>query len=103
MSFPGGSVNKESTCNAGDQGSNPGAARSPGEGNGNLLQYSCLENYMDKKSLTGYSPWCHKESDTTGQLTHTDEENESIREKMESWVPRGSGKKPGGAFHESGN
>ena len=65
MNFPGGSDSKESTCNAGDWGSNPGAGRSPGEGNSNLLQYSCLENYMDKKSLTGYSPWDCKESDTT--------------------------------------
>ena len=45
--FPGGSVGKESACNAGDPGSIPGLGRSPGEGNGNLLQYSCLENPMD--------------------------------------------------------
>ena len=42
--FPGGSVGKESACNAGDLGSIPGSGRSPGEGNGNPLQYSCLEN-----------------------------------------------------------
>ena len=42
--FPGGSDGKESACNAGDQGSIPGSGRSPGEGNGNPLQYSCLEN-----------------------------------------------------------
>ena len=42
--FPGGSDGKESACNAGDLGSIPGLGRSSGEGNGNLLQYSCLEN-----------------------------------------------------------
>ena len=46
-SFPGGSDGIESACNAGDLGSNPGSWRSPGEGNGNPLQYSCLENFMD--------------------------------------------------------
>ena len=47
-----------------------GLGRSPGEGNGNLLQYSCLENSMERR-LVGYSPWGGKESDTTKQLTHT--------------------------------
>ena len=47
MSFPGGSGGKESACNAGDLGLIPGPGRSPGEGNGNPLQYSCLENSMD--------------------------------------------------------
>ena len=47
LSFPGGSDRKESACNAGDLGSVPGLARSPGGGNGNPLQYSCLENPMD--------------------------------------------------------
>ena len=46
--FPGGSDNKESACNAGDPGSIPGSGRSLGEGNGNSLQYSCLENPMDR-------------------------------------------------------
>ena len=45
--FPGGSEGKASACNVGDLGSIPGSGRSPGEGNGNLLQYSCLENSMD--------------------------------------------------------
>ena len=44
--FPDGSDGKESACNAGDLGSIPGSGRSPGEGNGNPLQYSCLENPM---------------------------------------------------------
>ena len=46
--FPGGSADKESTCNAGDLGSIPGLGRSPGGGNGNPLQYSCLGNPMDR-------------------------------------------------------
>ena len=45
--FPGGSDSKESACNVGDSGSIPGSGRSPGEGNGNTLQCSCLENPMD--------------------------------------------------------
>ena len=46
--FPGGSVGKESACSAGDQGSIPGLGRSPGGGHGNPLQYSFLENPMDR-------------------------------------------------------
>ena len=46
--FPGGSVSKESTCNVGDLGLIPELGRSPGEGNSNALQYSCLENPMDR-------------------------------------------------------
>ena len=46
--FPGGSDGKESACNAGDLGSIPGLGRSSGEGNGYPLQYSCLENSMDR-------------------------------------------------------
>ena len=45
--FPGGSDGKEFACNAGDPGSIPGLGRSPGEGNSNPLQYSCLENPID--------------------------------------------------------
>ena len=45
--FPGGSDGKVSVRNVGDPGSIPGSGRSPGEGNGNPLQYSCLENSMD--------------------------------------------------------
>ena len=50
--FPGGSDDKASACNVGDPGSIPGSGRSPGEGNGNPLQYSCLENSMEGGS------WC---------------------------------------------
>ena len=48
QSFPGGSDCKASACNVGDLGSIPGSGRSPGEGNGTPLQYSCLENPMDR-------------------------------------------------------
>ena len=48
MGFPGGPDSKGSTCNVGDLGSIPGLGRSPGEGNGNPLQYSCLEIPMDR-------------------------------------------------------
>ena len=46
--FPGGSDGKESACDAGDSGSVPGLGRSPGEGNGYQLQYSVLQNSMDR-------------------------------------------------------
>ena len=48
MGFPGGSDDKESVSNSGDLGSVSGSGRYPGEGNGNPLQYSCLENSMDR-------------------------------------------------------
>ena len=48
--FSCGSAGKESACNAGDLGSIHGLERSPGEGNGNPLQYSCLENPMDREA-----------------------------------------------------
>ena len=51
LGFSCSSVSKESACNAGDPGSIPGSRRSPGEGNGNPLQYSCLENPMDRGAL----------------------------------------------------
>ena len=48
MGFPGGSDGKESACSVGDLGLIPGLGRSPGEGNGNQLQLSCLENSMER-------------------------------------------------------
>ena len=51
-----------------DAGSIPGSGRFPGEGMATPLQYSCLENPVDR-SLAGYSPWGHKKSDMTEQLT----------------------------------
>ena len=67
--FPAGSDSKESTCNVGDLSSIPGLGRSPGGGHSNPLQYSCLENPHGQRSLAGYSPWGHKESDTSEQLS----------------------------------
>ena len=60
LGFPGGSDGKESVYDVEDPGSIPEWRRSPGEGNGNPLQYSCLGDPM-----ADYSPWGHKESDTT--------------------------------------
>ena len=65
---PGGSDGKVSPCNTGDPGLIPGLGRSPGEGNGNPLQYSCLGNPMDRGA---WQSWGCKESETTEQLTHT--------------------------------
>ena len=50
MGFPGGIVVKNLAANAGDMGSVPGSGRSPGGGNGNPLQYSCLDNPMDREA-----------------------------------------------------
>ena len=51
-----------------DLGSVPGSGKFPGGGNGNPLQYSCLENPHGQRSLVGFSPWGHKESDRTEHL-----------------------------------
>ena len=64
---------KESACDtedAGDPGSILGSGRSPGGGHGNPLQYSCLENPMDREAWRGYSPWGRKESDPTEATKH---------------------------------
>ena len=83
IGLPGGSNSKESACNVGDPGSIPGLGRAPREENGKPFLYSCLKNPMDggassvpeksrgQRSLVGYSPLGHKESDTTEELTHT--------------------------------
>ena len=60
MGFPGSSAGKESAYNAGDPSSIPGLGRSPGEGIGYPLQYSCLENPHGQRSLVGYTPWSHR-------------------------------------------
>ena len=56
LGFPGGSDGRESACNARDPDLIPGLGRSPGEGNGNRLQYSCLENSMDRGSWWATGP-----------------------------------------------
>ena len=65
LDFPGGSDGKVSVYNSGDLGLIPGSGRFPGEGNGNPLQYSCLESPMDGGA---WCPWGRKESDMTEQL-----------------------------------
>ena len=65
MGFPGGSVIKNLPTKAGDAGSIPGSGRSPGEGNGNPLQYSCLENPMDRGPWRAAVHEVAKESDMT--------------------------------------
>ena len=67
--LPGGSVAKESVCNAGDAGLIPGLGRSPGEGHGNPLQCSCLENPMGRGAWRATVHGVEKESDTTEWLT----------------------------------
>ena len=59
MGFPGGSDSKESACNAEDLGSISGSGRSPGEGNGSPLQYSCLENPIDRIAWQATMDYSH--------------------------------------------
>ena len=66
--LPNGSVGKESACNAGDPDLNPGMGRSPGGGNGKPLQYSCLENPMDRGAWQATN---HEVTDTTEGLSLT--------------------------------
>ena len=68
VGFPGSSEGKASACNVGDLGLVPGSGRSPGEGDGNPLQYSCLENSIDG-GLVGHSPSDPKESHMTKHFT----------------------------------
>ena len=67
--FLAGSDSKESACNAGDVGSIPGSGRSPGEGNGKPIQYSCLENFMDGGAWRATVHRVAKELDMTDQLS----------------------------------
>ena len=68
MDFPPGSNGTESACNMGDPDSIPGLGRSPGEGNGNPLQYSCLENPMDRRAW-----WATVHGVAEGQTQLSDE------------------------------
>ena len=70
MGFPAGSNGKEYVCNARALGSIPGLARSPGEGNGNPLQYSCLENPMDRG---GWRTTVHRKGFVNNQNAHKQE------------------------------
>ena len=71
MGFPGGSKDKASACNTGDLGLNPGSRRSPGEGNGNPLQYSCLENPMDGEAWQATAHGVAKSRTRLGDFTFT--------------------------------
>ena len=66
--FPGDSDGKESACNVGDLGSIPELETSLGGGYGKPLQYSCLKNSREERSLMGYSEWSHKELDKALEL-----------------------------------
>ena len=68
LKVSGGSEGKESASNVGDPCSIPGSERSPGEGNGNPLVFLPGESH-GQRSLVGYGPWGHKESDSTERLT----------------------------------
>ena len=74
LCLPGGSDGEETTYDAEDSGFNSGLGRSPGEGNGNSLQYACLENSMDR-------PWGHRES-TGLSGSHTDTDPGGFGEKF---------------------
>ena len=84
MGFPSGSDGKESASNAADPGSIPGSGRSPGGGNGNPLQYSCLENSMDRGAW-----WAHVRTCThTHTHTHTvkmDGVSETVESRRAAW------------------
>ena len=72
MRLPMWHSGKESSCQCRGCRFDPGSGRSPGEGNGYLLQYSSLENFYGQRSLVGYSPWGCKELEITeGACTHT--------------------------------
>ena len=82
--FPGGSAGKESASIAGDQGLTPGWGRSPGEGNGNPLQYSCLENPIDRGPLAtvhGVAKSWTRLSDFTFTFTFT-----LVQASVKVWV-----------------
>ena len=78
--FPGSAGVKNTPTNAGDTGLIPGLGRFPGKGNGNPLQFYCLENPHGQRSLAGYSSWGCKELNTTEWLhTHTHTQRKSVK------------------------
>ena len=82
MGFPGGSEVKASAWNAGDPGSIPGSGRSPGEGNGNPLQYSCQENPMEGRAWQATVHGVTKSWTQLSYFTHTEEEKKKGYEKI---------------------
>ena len=91
MGFPGGSEDKASACNAGDTGLIPGLGRSPGEGNGNPLQYSCLENPTERGAwraiVHGVTKSRTRLSDFTHTHTHTHTHTQLPNSDMSAWKP----------------
>ena len=86
--FLSGSDSKESTCNAGDLGSIPGLGRSPGGGNGNPLQYSCLENPHGQRSLAGCSLWGSQRVGHSWATKHIINLVQLYIADCVNWVPR---------------
>ena len=80
MGFPGGSGAKNPSADAGDVGSIPGSGRAPGEGNGNPLQFSCLEKPMDRGAWQVTVHGVAKSSDITERLSMHTETQEAGRE-----------------------
>ena len=88
MGFPGSSAGRESACNAEDLGLIPGLGRSPGEGNGNPLQYSCLGNPMDRGAWQATVHGVTKELDMTQHQTPTNNICGFKLECMREWRQR---------------
>ena len=97
LDFPGGSDSKEPVYNAGDLGSVPGSGRSPGEGNGDPLQYSCLENSVDRgtwraivhgitKSQTWLSDWYFHFSLMVRLILESQDRKRKKIDLVESWL-----------------
>ena len=92
LRFPGSSDGKESACNAGDPGSVPGSERSPGEGNSSPLQYSWLENSMDRRAweatVHGVAKSWTRLSDYHSLMEGNEEGgDERIRDGSQLWDP----------------
>ena len=86
MGFPGGSDGKKSAYSAGDLGSILGLGRSPGEGNGYPLQYTCLENSMDRGAWQAAVHGVAKELDMTEQLTHLVPNTEFVQSRKYTYI-----------------
>ena len=84
---------KNLPANSRDTDSIPGLRRPLGGGNGNPLQYSCLINSIDKRSLVGYSPWGYKVSDVT-ELLNTHTVTKAQAPGLPGWVSRSTGLNP---------
>ena len=83
MGFPGGSDSRESACSVGDPGSIPGVGRSPGEENGNPLQYSCLGNPTERGAWWATVPEVTKSQTQLNDFTFTHSDNlECLQARM---------------------